>query len=801
MELPDPLAGMSPGQEWTEPERWVWGKVCLGEVANFNEKFDPLQPSEPSGWGDDRLLGSSFLETILMAAPYQGPLSRRGVRIIGAWIKDPIDYSNGKIFVECWIDASRFEQTVDLRRAQLTDLLSFDKSFFAKGLNLSLLHSKNIVNLRNMVVSGSINLSGASIERDLALTGTSVTERILMDGMNAARDVLLDDNTVFGELQMICAEIGGQLHLTKSRSAGILNLNGLTVRLDLFMSESVSRNINLSFAVINGQLDMEKVSCSGKVDIGGLIVKQDLFMGAAEFKELSAISCEIIGQFDLEGLKVTESVDMNDLAVTQDMYMHNGDFGSATMKTSKIKGQLNMEGAKARGEMNLNGLSVGLDLFMNKVAFVETKMIGCQIGGQLHICASKITGVLNLAELTLGNNLFLEEGSEFHEINLTGAQIGGTLRIFNIRIERMLDLSSAVIKRNLKIGEDTLLAGVSMEYTQIGGFLDLHKITVNEKLSLTNLSVGGSLKIQGRSAVADTEMFNARVGKTLEIDDVRILGNLRIRSTFFAQGVSIRNSAFNGKLELKSSSVQGDLVWACSDLSYLDLSGTTIQGELIFEQLEGKNKWIGDSFLNLRNTKVGALAVGGDWSWPGRMEFDGFTFGELGDIATRDVDDFVVWLSNDKTYSSQPYVSLAQILNKAGYSEKANRILLESKNIERRKAWDQGLLLKWLGLSLLNWTIGYGYGARYFRSLIWVLGLTIIGVLVVGTVHTGQMRSAALMDRIGFSLDLLLPVIEFNDKYKIDFGGWQETYFYFHKVMGFVLSSFVVAGLSGITKK
>jgi hypothetical protein len=76
-----------------------------------------------------------------------------------------------------------------------------------------------------------------------------------------------------------------------------------------------------------------------------------------------------------------------------------------------------------------------------------------------------------------------------------------------------------------------------------------------------------------------------------------------------------------------------------------------------------------------------------------------------------------------------------------------------------------------------------------------------LGVLIVGTVDTGKMESACILDRIGFSLDLLLPVIQFNDKYKIDFGGWQEIYFYFHKVMGFVLSSFVVAGLSGITKK
>jgi len=43
-----------------------------------------------------------------------------------------------------------------------------------------------------------------------------------------------------------------------------------------------------------------------------------------------------------------------------------------------------------------------------------------------------------------------------------------------------------------------------------------------------------------------------------------------------------------------------------------------------------------------------------------------------------------------------------------------------------------------------------------------------------GTVDMGEMQDAGLPDRIGFSLDLLLPVIELNDKYKIDFDGWQH---------------------------
>ena len=57
--------------------------------------------------------------------------------------------------------------------------------------------------------------------------------------------------------------------------------------------------------------------------------------------------------------------------------------------------------------------------------------------------------------------------------------------------------------------------------------------------------------------------------------------------------------------------------------------------------------------------------------------------------------------------------------------------------------------------------------------------------------------------RVGFwySLDLLLPIIQLRPKhYEIDLQGSVRYYFYFHQIMGYVLASFLIAGLSGLTK-
>jgi hypothetical protein len=36
--------------------------------------------------------------------------------------------------------------------------------------------------------------------------------------------------------------------------------------------------------------------------------------------------------------------------------------------------------------------------------------------------------------------------------------------------------------------------------------------------------------------------------------------------------------------------------------------------------------------------------------------------------------------------------------------------------------------------------------------------------------------------------------------YQIDLAGWPRYYFYMHKVMGYVLASFLITGLAGLTK-
>jgi hypothetical protein len=52
-----------------------------------------------------------------------------------------------------------------------------------------------------------------------------------------------------------------------------------------------------------------------------------------------------------------------------------------------------------------------------------------------------------------------------------------------------------------------------------------------------------------------------------------------------------------------------------------------------------------------------------------------------------------------------------------------------------------------------------------------------------------------------YSLDAFLPFVELRKKFgDVDFHGWLMYYFYFHRLAGYVIGSFIVAGLAGWTR-
>jgi len=133
-----------------------------------------------------------------------------------------------------------------------------------------------------------------------------------------------------------------------------------------------------------------------------------------------------------------------------------------------------------------------------------------------------------------------------------------------------------------------------------------------------------------------------------------------------------------------------------------------------------------------------------------------------------------------------------------GDRDLSERILFAGQ--ERKRKGTRGI--RRVGYEALKWTIGYGIGARYFWSLAWVLAITILGGIVFAPfVHSHWPgRGATFL----FSVDQLLPIVHVTpaaEDLSKQINGWQSWYLAFHRTCGFVLGSFIVAGLTGITRE
>ena len=361
--------------------------------------------------------------------------------------------------------------------------------------------------------------------------------------------------------------------------------------------------------------------------------------------------------------------------------------------------------------------------------------------------------------LEVGTSLLMRDGAEFAEVDLRSAKIGGQLSMIGSKFTGKLNMDSLEVGRDLFMRGGAEFAEVDLRGAKIGDQLSMIGSKFTGKLNMNSLEVGSSLFMRGGAEFAEApNLIFSKVG-----------GNLDISGSTFPT---------------------------------LDLTGTRVHGELRLGSDEHPpTQWQKGAKLILRNAEVGALQDLPE-AWPDHLELDGFTYGRLGglgaaaesDMANRDVSCLKEWLRKQQSYSPQPYEQLAGVLRKAGQKDKADDVLYARRESERVGA--KGLHKAWLFLQKIF--IGYGY--HNLRAVYWVGALVAIGAVVL--LYSGQGPAQNMPYGLSYSLDMLLPFVKLRESHytEIVIRGWAKYYFYFHQLMGYVLASFIIAGISGLTK-
>jgi len=470
-----------------------------------------------------------------------------------------------------------------------------------------------------------------------------------------------------------------------------------------------------------------------------------------------------------------------------------------------------------------DGRKLGSD-FLKKILFREP-----------HRSAIPVEGV-GIVGAWFPEPVELTYGRLDHQLWLQRCRFDGGANLRGLRVEGRLSFVGSTFRAEkdtgwfaLDLSDATIEGSVHMDSVVVAGTLTMNGIKVTQDMLLRMSS----------AAFTDVELIAAQIGGQLSMGGATFTGMLNMNSVKVGQHLLMSQARLEKGVELVHSAIEGGLDLSGARLNGLDLSATRIGGTL---RLGSGNhpaaNWQDGAHLTLSNAYAGA--VRDYWNeqtdcWPNHLQLDGFSYDRLGgfeadagdDMLARDIHWYIGkrpsmllrclggsderirgWLERDPSYSPQPYEQLAAVFRAVGEPTKAQAVRYASRERARREAKRERLWRlplpgwRWWGLTLLKSAIGYGIGLKYFRALAWVIGLTIVGTCVLFL--SGQPPEGLPPDlpaRVIYSLDQLLPFVELETYDRVVLNDGVAYYFYAQKLFGWVLASFLVAGLAGLTQR
>jgi uncharacterized protein YjbI with pentapeptide repeats len=405
------------------------------------------------------------------------------------------------------------------------------------------------------------------------------------------------------------------------------------------------------------------------------------------------------------------------------------------------------------------------------------------------------------------------------------------VRIFGARFPDLIDLQNASLQNELWLEGCLLEKGVDLSWSKSSQAIGIHASKVGETLNLYGLQIAASNLSLGDSELSDVNLLGASIGHTLDLTGAKITGLLNadslsvgvylfmsdaqfadivLRNARVPTQLTLERSKVTGSLNMYGVQVGGDLLMYNSELAWLDLedaqiggqldfsgstfngnanlTGTRIGGALVFVSADRSARWAANGQLVMRNVKADAIP-GLSEPWPYKFNLDGLTYRNSGSVGA----DFDRWFDRLVSYSRQPFEQLATVLQVQGDVDTATAVRYSARDRERRELSSLG----WYSQTVLDQLVGYGYYPE--RSFRWAVLFVILGAVVLRV--SGQGPKNGMPFGLAYSFDLLLPIVRLREQhYSIDLAGPARYYFYAHRLMGWVLASFLVAGISGLTK-
>jgi len=482
--------------------------------------------------------------------------------------------------------------------------------------------------------------------------------------------------------------------------------------------------------------------------------------------------------------------------------------GAATIGPTGIA----VYGARIVGKLNLARLPMPFPLVIDQSYIEEEMELSSAELRALDLVGTHTRGLVAENLKVLGS-VNLEHGFRSDGcINLVAADIGGFLSFDGATLHN--PDAAAIMADRLRVKESVFFRGWG---TPDGRSIPF---TADGEVRLINASIQGDLNAHGGT-------FRNPGNVALDAGGATIGGHLfldrddRLKLSFTASGQVVFLGAQIGRdVYLANARFEAG--------SPLILQGARIAGAIEWTDCAAPAT-VEHVILSLRDASVGAIADSRDcWPAPGNLHLDGFRYRRFS-IGPRDAASRLTWLRRQPVMMPDPYQQLARVLVDVGDPAGARNVLINLE-FDRRVAEHPNFALR-----LWNWVIklstGYGYAA--WRAVFPAAAIITLGWVLFllgfrnGLVTPSDSAAYRAFEESGrapnyysrfsgaiYSLDTFLPVINFGQKTywvpnanrgavwvgTLTSGWFLRLYLWVHIAFGWLLTTLVVAGLTGLLK-
>ena len=536
-----------------------------------------------------------------------------------------------------------------------------------------------------------------------------------------------------------------RLNLFRSRLAGLYAV-----------SAHVEGSVVLTRAQVEGQTRLSDAAIGG-----ALLAEEAIFRhGADADVALRAERMRVSGNIMLTGSTVE---------------------GTSTLRDARTDGILNLENARllAPGDVALDAarIQVGSDVFGDSL-YTEgvLRFSGARTAGLLRLADAKLNNpggiALEVYRADIGADLQCYRGFEADgQVQITGTRVAGHLRF-----------DEAILRGD---GRDALDA----RYADIGGAARCRGMHAYGAVRFASARVANDLDFRyavlaaAQAAGSGGGVGSAGAAAASAAANTGAAGSAAATTTAVAGSAAAANTAPTVLAPAAAPTVAaGHSPAAVPNILFL--------GHLRAAELTLRFAAAPEGGIHLTNAQVGVLNDD-PATWPPHLALDGFAYeriAEPGGVARR-----IRWLRRENGgYRPGPYEHLAAVYRRQGLDGEARRVLLAKQRARRRT----------LPIAARPWgfvqdaAVGYGY--RPERALGWLAALLITGTLVFGWHHpvASSADKAPPFNALIYSLDLLLPVINFGQgRAYVATGGYQWVA-YLLTAAGWILATTIAAGVA-----